>query len=314
VTERKKAIIALVIVLGAWSLSSVFVKYLIRAGYDSHTQNFYRYTAGTLLVLPFMARRAVGDGIRPNGRQLLVLLAAIIPNLGHQVSWTVALNWINPGLASFLNKSSVFFSALLAFAFYREERWLYRSKRFLNGVSLTVFGTAGLALLRGDLARMEANLGVGLVIVSAFSWAIYSVTVKRPTAEIGPTMSFGIVGIGTTVVLLLIALRWGDLGKWWQMPWHVNAIMIISGAFCIGVAHTLYYYAMRVLTVSVCATMLLTTPLGTLLISSWLFDEKMTTGQVISGIGLIIGGMLTLLARKKPTSPPLAHVTQTANV
>lgn len=313
-TERKKGIIALSIVLVAWSLSSVFVKYLIRAGYDPHTQNFFRYSSGVLVVLPFFLRRAVGDGARPTRRQLLLLLAAMIPNLGHQISWTVALNWINPGLASFLNKSSVFFAALLAFTFYREERWLFRSKRFLSGVSLTIFGTVGLALLRGDLAKMEANLGVGLAIVAAFSWATYSVTVKRPTAEIGPTMSFGIVGIGTTVVLLLIALQWGDIGKWWQMPWHVNLIMILSGAFCIGVGHTLYYYAMRVLTVSVCATMLLTTPMGTLLISSWLFDEKMTTGQIASGIALIAGGMLTLLAREKPTSPPLAHVTQATNV
>jgi len=299
VTERQKGILALSVVLVAWSLSSVFVKYLIREGYDSHTQNFYRYASGTLVVLPFLARRGHGPVAVLDRRLLLVLLAATLPNLGHQISWTVALNWIHPGLASFLNKSSVFFSALLAFVFYRDERWLLRSKRFLAGLTLTIGGTLGLALWRGDLGRMEVNAGVALALVAALSWSTYSVVVKRPTEEIGSTRSFAVVGIYTTVVLFVVALCFGHLELWWRMPWHVNAIMIASGAFCIGVGHTLYYYAMRRLTVSVCATMLLTTPLGTLLISRWLFGEQMGVGQLISGSILIGGAFLTLMAKEK---------------
>jgi drug/metabolite transporter (DMT)-like permease len=305
VTERQKGIIALGIVLLAWSLSSVFVKYLIREGYNPHTQNFYRYAAGTLALVPLLLRRRDPPRAKPSGRVLLLLLAATVPNLSHQICWTVSLNWINPGLSSFLNKSSVLFAALLAFTLYAEERWLIRSKRFLTGLALTVLGTVGLALLRGDLDKMEANLGVALALLAGLSWAAYSVVVKRPTAEIGSTAAFAIVGIYTTTVLFSVALCWGDLGHWNRVPWHVNLIMILSGIFCIGAGHTLYYYAMQRLTVSVCSTMLLTTPLGTLLISSWLFGEKMTTGQILSGIALIAGSMLTLLAKEKPSSPVL---------
>lgn len=285
--------------LAAWSLSSVFVKYLIREGYDAHTQNFYRYAAGTLVVLPFLARSVRQRGVKPNRRLLLLLLAATIPNLSHQICWTVSLNWINPGLASFLNKSSVLFAALLAFVLYVEERWLWRSRRFLTGLGLTILGTVGLALLRGDLGRVESNVGVVLVLIAAFSWAMYSVAVKQPTSEAGSTFSFGVVGLYTTAVLWIAALRWGDLGLWWRAPWHVNAIMILSGVFCIGIAHTCYYYAMQRLTVSVCATMLLTTPVGTLLISRWMFHEEMTAGQLVSGVVLIVGAFLTLMAKNK---------------
>lgn len=312
-TERQKGIIALVIVLAAWSLSSVFVKYLIRAGYDAHTQNFYRYAAGALVVLPFLVRRVRRDGVKLDRRLLLLLLLPTLPNLTHQISWTVSLNWIAPGLASFLNKSSVLFAALLAFLIYPEERWLFRSGRFVAGLVLTIFGTVGLALLRGDLGDMKANLGVGLVLVAALSWAFYSVAAKKPTAMVGPTVAFGVVGIYTTIACFFVALQWGDLGLWNRAPWHVNAIMIGSGILCIGVAHTLYYYAMRVLTVSVCATMLLTTPLGTLLISRWLFKEEMTTGQLIATVLLMAGGFLTLLAKKGQTPPEVAQAAESAD-
>jgi drug/metabolite transporter (DMT)-like permease len=313
VTERTKAISALAIVLLAWSLSSVSVRYLIEAGYDAHTQNFYRYAAGTLAVLPFLVRRVRRDGVKLNQHLLWLLLLPTLPNLSHQISWTVSLNWIKPGLAAFLNKSSVLFAALLAFALYPEERWLFKSGRFVTGLLLTILGTVGLGLMRGDLRDMQANLGIGLVLVAALSWALYSVAAKKPTAVVGPTVAFGVVGIYTTIGCLLVALVWGDLGRWSHTPWHVNAIMVGSGILCIGVAHTLYYYAMRVLTVSVCATMLLTTPLGTLLISHWLFKEQMTAGQLISAAVLLVGGFLTLLARKEQTPPEVAQAAESAD-
>jgi drug/metabolite transporter (DMT)-like permease len=244
---------------------------------------------------------------------LLLLLAATLPNLSHQICWTVSLNWIHPGLSSFLNKSSVLFAALLAFTFYPEERWLLRSKRFMAGLALTVFGTVGLALWRGDLSDMQANAGVALALLAGLSWAAYSVVVKRPTAEVGSTVAFAVVGIYTTAVLFPVAWRGGNLSHWHQVPWHVNLIMVLSGIFCIGAGHTLYYYAMQRLTVSVCATTLLATPLGTLLISSWLFGEKMTSGQILSGAALIAGGMLTLLAREKPAFPALAQATEASS-
>jgi drug/metabolite transporter (DMT)-like permease len=303
-TQRLRGILALAVVLAAWCLSSVFVKYLIQAGYDPHTQNFYRYAMGTLVVWPWVLHRARQRRVRLSGRLLGWLALTAVPNLGHQICWTVSLNWIQPGLASFLNKSSVLFAAVLAFWLYREERWLWRSGRFWSGLLLTVIGTAGLAMWRPDWGRMEANWGVGLVLIAAASWAVYSVAAKGPTAEVGSTVAFGIVGVVTTAVLAVVALRWGDLSLWSRQPWTVNAVLLGSGVLCIGIAHTLYYYAMRTLTVSVCATMLLTTPVGTLAISRWLFGEQLSAGQMGAGAMLLAGGLLTLLAREKPVTLP----------
>jgi DME family drug/metabolite transporter len=309
-TERQTGILALTITLVAWGLSTLFVKYLMPY-YDPWTQNFYRYASGMLVMLPVLARQVRRQPGRLNRRQLVRLLTPTIPNVLHQTAWVAALVWIYPALASFLNKSSVLFAAAMAFAFFPEERWLFRSKRFLAGLTLSVAGALGLAVLRPDLGEVKMNLGVALALVAAAGWAMYSVAVKRPAEELGAGVSFSVVSIYTTAAFLPMALLWGDLRRWSAAPWPVNAIMVFSGVFCIGVAHTTYYRAIKALGVSVCATMLLTTPLGTTLLSRWLFGERLTAGQIAGGLLLLAGGALTLMAKEKPTP---AELTQAAEV
>jgi drug/metabolite transporter (DMT)-like permease len=308
-TERQKGIAALAFTLVAWSFSSLFVKFLMPY-YDPWTQNVYRYASGMVLLLPLLVQRVRRNPALLGKQQLGRLLVPTIPNVVHQTAWVVALLWIYPALSSFLNKSSVLFAALMAFVFFPEERWFLRSKRFLSGLGLTMAGTVGLALLRPDLDQMKMNLGVLLALLAAAGWAMYSVAAKRLAEELGSTVSFSVVSIYTTLALLPMALAWGDLRRWNSTPWHVNAIMVFSGVFCIGVAHTTYFRAIKALGVSVCTTMLLTTPLGTLLISRWWFGERLTAGQIVSGMLLILGGALTLLAREKPAEACLSPVSE----
>ncbi len=292
---------ALAFVLVAWSLSSPVVKYLMPY-YDPWTQNACRYGAGMLALLPLLIARVRREPGRLDRRSLVQLLAPTIPNVVHQTAWVVALQWIYPALASFLNKSSVLFAAMMAYALFPEERWLFRSKRFLAGLTLSVLGTLGLALWRPDLDKMQINFGVLLALVAAAAWAVYSVTAKRPAAEIGSAVGFSVVSIYTTALLLPMALAWGNLTHIRDVPWQVNVVMIVSGIVLIGLAHTAYFYAIKQLGVSVCATMLLTTPLGTMLLSRWMFGERLTAGQLAGGVMLLAGGALTLLAKEK-TAP-----------
>ncbi len=292
-------------VLVAWSFSTPVVKYLMPY-YDPWTQNAYRYAAGMIVLLPFLARRWRAL----DRRSLVRLLVPTAPNLLHQVSWVVALVWIFPALASFLNKSSVLFAAAMAYVLFPDERWLFRSKRFLTGLALSLAGTLGLALLRPDLRELKINLGVMLVLVAAAGWAMYSVAAKRPAEQLGPTLAFSVVSVYTTAALGLMAWAWGDLGRWRVAPAEVNAVMIASGMVCIGLAHTLYFYAIQKLGVAICATMMLTTPLGAMLVSRWMFGERLTVGQLIGGALLLAGGALTLLAKEKPAPAELTQAVE----
>jgi drug/metabolite transporter (DMT)-like permease len=298
-TERQKAVLALAAVLVLWSLPTLFVKYLM-PHYDPFTQNFLRYASGTAFMLPLLALRLRRDRRLLDGRNALRLLWPTVPNILHQTGWVFAMQWVYPALTSFLNKSSILFAAVMAYALFPEERWLYRSRRFVGGALLCVAGTLGLALLRPDLAEMKINLAVLLVVLSASMWAAYSVAVKKVASGIGSTVSFAVVSIYTTAALAVPAAVWGELGSWRHAPWHVNVVLVLSGVLSIGLGHTLYYHALKVLGVSVCATMLLLTPVGTMVLSRWFFAEHLTAGQLVSGLVLLAGGALTLLAKEKP--------------
>jgi drug/metabolite transporter (DMT)-like permease len=311
--ERQLGVMALLVALGSWTLSSPLVKFLVQNGYDPHTQNFYRYAAGTLLVMPFLWMRLRQRSQKLSWSLVRRCTVPAMPNIVHQATWVSAMWWIYPTFAAFLTKSSVLFAAGMVFWLFPEERWLFRSARFVSGLLLCLAGTAGLALLRSDLGSAEVNLGVILVLTAAAAWAVYSVSVKRLSHEVGSTVSFGIVGVHTTAGLFAIALVWGDLGYWREATWQVNAVLVGSGMLCIGLAQTMYYVALRTLGVAVCATMLLTTPLGTMVVSWFWFGESLTTGQLVSGLMLLAGGALTLLAKEKTPELRMVKATETAS-
>ena len=311
-TERQKGVAALVTVVLLWSTPTLFVKYLLPY-YDPYSQNFLRYASGVVFMIPLLLRRLRQQRKKLTRAELWRLMIPTVPNVIHQTGWVVALQWVNPAFTSFLNKSSMLFAAVMAYVFFPEERWLFHSRRFLAGVVMTIAGTLGLSLLRPDLHNMQVNFAVILILMSATMWATYSVAVKKFAADIGPTVSFSVVSIYTTVLLLPPVLFVSDISRWGQAPWHVNLILIVSGVLSIGLGHTLYYYALNTLGVSVCATMLLLTPVGNMILSRWLFHEQLTNGQFLSGIILLAGGSLTLTAREKPAAQAVAKAAEAAD-
>lgn len=300
-TPRRKAVFALMFALVLWSTPAVFVKYLI-PHIDPFTQNFYRYASSAVFLLPWLIWRLRQRGMLTR-KELKCLLYPSIPNFLSQISWTFAMKWLYPAFVSLFNKSSILFSCTLAVIFFPAERWLFRSKRFLLGLGLSAVGTVGLVLLRPDAGKGEINFAVVLVLLSALMWATYSTAVKKFASDIGARVSFAVISLYTTLWLLIPALIWGDLSLVTKVPWHVNVILVVSGLLCIGIAHPLYYFALKELGLSVCATMLLSTPVGALLLSHWIFGEVLTSGQILFGLVLLSGGAFTILVSGK--SPPV---------
>ena len=313
-TERKKGWLALTVMLAVWCTPTLFVKYFLPY-YDPFAQNFLRYLSSTAMMLPLMVWQLRKDGRRGglSKRQWLLLILPALPNVLYQTAWVTSQLWLEPAYTAFLNKASILFAAVMAYALFPEERPLFRSNRFLAGMLLCVIGTLGLSLVRSNIGVMKINLAVLLVLFSASMWAAYSVVVKKIAPGIGSTVSFAAVSIYTTVAMAVPALVWGNAANFTRTSWQVNLIMILSGMMCIGLGHTLYYYALKIIGVSVCATLLLLTPLGTLLLSRWLFGEHMTIGQIIWGIVLLVGGALTVWARERPGTLAVAEAAEAAD-
>ena len=285
------AILATVLI---WSTPSLFQFYLNRF-YDPWAQNFYRYSVGCIAVLPFVLFRSWQSGPRMNRRLLLACLIAALPNVVHQIAQTVALFYMGPGVYSIFNRSSVIMTALVALAFFPEERRIIRQWQFQVGTLLGLLGALGVFWFQPGWEQGQIQLrGLAIAFIATFCWALYGVLVKRPSAELGPILSFGLISFITSALLLPLTLAFGKIGTPLHVAAEVNFILIISAVTCISLAHVLYYMAIRQLGVALSQTLQLLCPAGALALSAFFFGERLTQAQLWSAALLLFGAFLAL--------------------
>jgi drug/metabolite transporter (DMT)-like permease len=287
-----------------WSTPSLFQFYLIRY-YDPWAQNFYRYAVAFLAVLPFVFFRFRQTGSRLDWNLFVACLIPSLPNVVHQITQTVALYHMGPGVYAIFGRSSVIFTALLALIFFPEERWIIRQWQFQVGTILGLVGAVGVVCFQEGWQAGSIHLaGFAIAFTASFCWALYSVLVKRPSARLGPIRSFGVISFITSVLLLPLTIAFGKIETPLQVGARVNIILIISAVTCISLAHVLYYVAIRRVGVALSQTLQLICPVGALALSAFFFDERLTAAQLWSAALLLFGAFLAM--RVKPAPDPAA--------
>src|SRR4051812_36237764 len=218
------AIFATVII---WSTPSLFQFYLIRY-YEPWSQNFYRYLVAFLAVLPFVIWRFRKSGTRLTMPMFLACLVPALPNVVHQVTQTVALYHMGPGVYAIFGRSTVIFTALLALIFFPEERWIIRQWQFQLGTILGLVGAIGVVCFQEGWEVGAVPLhGFAIALTASLCWALYSVLVKRPSARLGPIRSFGVISFITSALLLPLTIAFGKIATPVEVGARVNIILII---------------------------------------------------------------------------------------
>src|SRR3954466_5295310 len=293
------AVFATVII---WSLPSLF-QYYLNQYYDPWAQNFYRYTVATLAIVPFLVLRSREPGARLTPRLFWLCVLPCLPNVVHQVGQVLALYYIGPGVYAIFGRTSVIFTALLALAFFPEERYVIRQWQFQAGTALGLVGAFGVLWFQTDGQHHHISArGVTIAIVATFSWALYGVLVKRPSAQLGPTRSFGVVSVVTSALLLPLTAFFGRLATPLHVSARVNAILAVSAVSCITLAHVLYYIAIREIGVALAQTLQLLCPVGALALSAWIFHERLSAAQLWSAAILLLGAFLAMRVKPQATS------------
>lgn len=290
--------------IAIWSVPSLFQFYLNRF-YDPWAQNFYRYLVACLAIIPFALfqfNRVPKIDLRAVG----ACLVPCLPNVVHQITQVVALFYMGPGVYAIFIRSSVIFSALLALAFFPEERLVIRQWQFQLGTLLGLVGAFGVIWFQSSgQDRHIALPGLFIAFTASVCWALYATLIKRPSARLGPIRSFGIVSIITSTLLLPLTLAFGNIATPLHVAANVNWILIISAVTCITLAHVLYYVAIHEIGVALAQSLQLLCPLAALGLSALIFHERLTIAQIISAAILLVGAFLAM--QTKP-----AVVTETA--
>jgi drug/metabolite transporter (DMT)-like permease len=228
-----------------------------------------------------------------------VCLVPALPNVVHQITQTLSLYYVGPGVYAIFTRSSVIITALLALLFFPEERWIVRQWQFQAGTFLGLLGAIGVFWFQPGWSAGHVPLGgLAIAFTATFCWALYGVLVKRPSARLGTIRSFGVISFLTSALLCPLTLAFGKIATPLHAGLKVNSILVLSAITCISLAHVLYYIAIREIGVALSQTLQLVSPLGALALSAWLFHEKFSSAQMVSAGILLIGAFLAM--RVKP--------------
>src|SRR6266581_5758398 len=230
-----------------WSLPSLFMYYLNRF-YDPWAQNFYRYSVACIAIMPLVLWQARHVGSTIDMRAVRLCLLPCLPNVVHQVTQVMALFYIGPGVYTIFTRSSVIFTALLALAFFPEERFVIRQWQFQLGTLLGLIGAFGVIWFQANANSHDQHIalpGLFIAFTATFCWALYGVLIKRPSAELGSIRSFGLISFITSALLFPLTMTFGRIDAPIHAGAQANLVLIISAVTCITLAHVLYYVAIR---------------------------------------------------------------------
>jgi len=307
-TSLSKGYAAVFATVLIWSMPSLFQYYLNRY-YDPWAQNFYRYSVACLAIAPLVFYRVRRGGPKIDMHAIGLCLLPCLPNVVHQITQVMALFYMGPGVYAIFTRSSVIFTALLALIFFPEERYVIRQWQFQVGTCLGLVGAFGVIWFQaGGQDRHIALPGLFIAFTATFCWALYSVLVKRPSAQLGSIRSFGLISFITSTLLLPLTCLFGKIDTPLHASSHVNLILIISAVSCITLAHVLYYVAIREIGVALAQTLQLLCPAGALALSAWIFGERLTYPQLWSAVILLMGAFLAMRAK------PIAVVVAAENL
>jgi drug/metabolite transporter (DMT)-like permease len=301
-TDLSKGYAAVFATIAIWSVPSLFMYYLNRY-YDPWAQNFYRYSVACIAIAPLVLYRVRRAGPRIDMRAVGLCLLPCLPNVIHQVTQVMALFYMGPGVFAIFARSSVIFTALLALAFFPEERFVIRQWQFQAGTLLGLIGAFGVIWFEANVQSQDRHIALpGLLIAftATFCWALYGVMVKRPSAQLGSIRSFGLISFITSALLFPLTLAFGKIDTPLHAGAHVNLILVISAVTCITLAHVLYYVAIHKIGVALAQTLQLLCPAGAMALSAWIFHERLTGAQLWSAAILLLGAFLAM--RTKPVA------------
>lgn len=212
-----------------------------------------------------------------------------------------AIAWIDPGTASLLSQSSVLFS--LAFGiFWLRDRL---TRRQIGGALLALVGVFVIAFQPGDYLRLGALLVVG----SALMYAFHAALTKRYSAEIDLVDFFFFRLLFTAAVLFAIAFGRGTLAWPTRRAW---GLILLVATVDVVLSRTLYYIALRRLTMSLHTIALTLSPIAAITWALLLFGTLPTPQQLLGGAAVLTGVLIVSLSASAGAarSEPQRHARQ----
>jgi drug/metabolite transporter (DMT)-like permease len=176
---------------------------------------------------------------------------------------------------------------MIGYALFRGER-----PSVLTWIGI-VLATGGLALLTVPAAARPDPVGLLLMAIAGVAWGVYSLagrTAPEPVAANARSFLWS-----TPLALVIVAVAHSSIAA----SGRGIGLAVVSGAVTSGLGYAIWYRALPSLTVTQAAVAQLTVPVIAALAAVGMLNERLTARLVVSGVAVLSGVALVLLARAR---------------
>lgn len=286
--------IGALLAVGMWGGSFVSTKVLINNGLGPVEIYIYRFLLAYTLVLIGSHSKLWSNSWRD---EFLFLVCGLCGSSIYFIAENNAVNYTRVSDVSMITTLSPLLTTLLIGALYKSERpgkWTYISSVIaFMGVGCIVFKDGFSSLAEPSGSELSTTIGDMLALGAAFSWAIYSVVLRK----LNVTYSAQFVTRKTFFYGLLTAIPFWILAPEPITPLstllqpEVLGNLLFLGLVCSMLAYLLWAAVMRVLGAIVTNNYLYVQPICTMIIAAILFPDDPITIVGCFGAALIIGGL-----------------------
>jgi drug/metabolite transporter (DMT)-like permease len=308
-------IFTILFTLIGWASVPLFLKHFSYA-IDAWTSNGWRYGFSALLWLP-----VVVIGVWARNLPAGLWRAAVIPsifNAAGQIAFTWGHYKIDPGLLSFGLRAHIIFVTIGAALFFASERRIIWSPGFMIGLGMVAGGTAGTIILGEGFGEQATVFGVTLAILAGLLFACYALSVRYYMRGINAIVAFAAISQYTAGAMIVLMLILGDRmgAAALDLGGGQFALLLISAVIGIALGHVFYYMSINRLGVAVSSGVIQLQPFLVVTGSFFLFGEKLTHWQLLSGMIAIAGAAVILSVQHRRSQdhaiPPLAAAVDAA--
>jgi len=299
--EWAKTITAAGAMLLCWGTAPVAINFLNNT-FSLVFQAFTRYALSMVLLWIYqkmlLCREDWEDLWHLVPRHLPWIVLAGFLTFVFQLFFTATYFYLAPGFANLLYQNQVVFSLFMGMLFFSEERAVLKNRFFYLGLGAVVTGV--ILVIRSRFGGISGSLDprVFFPLGAGLAWSFVGVTVKKRLSPVFPngfstSLVFTVVTFFMFIALLIEPgpmIHGTPAGSRW-------VILLGTGFAGVGVGHTLFYYVVPRLGVSLTGGLQLMVPFIAGITSFLVLGETVKPLQVGGGI-LLLGGCALLLRTK----------------
>jgi drug/metabolite transporter (DMT)-like permease len=285
-TSNRLAYAALGIGIVIVSSSSILTRYAQAAGVSSLSIAAIRLLLASILLTPFALARTSAEIRALSRRDLLLGLAAGGLLAAHFATWISSLAYTSVANSTALVTTNPIWIALATVVIFRERM----RKGLIAAIGFALCGSVLIFLAEGGSGGKQPDpvLGNTLALIGSLAVSGYLLIGRSLRRRLSLLAYVWVVYSGAALALLVVALiarepLWGFSPAAWAF-----LIAIALGPQLMG--HTVFNWALKRVSATFIALIILGEPIGSAIFALILFDEGFSSLQVL-GFALLLTGI-----------------------